>query len=206
MTSPQLIAPQEAGKPVVFERHGRAETNSQHVAACFEKRHADVIRGIRSLVATEPSLSERNFAFTEYADSRGKMHPAYDMDRDGFTLIAMGFTGPKALRFKMAYIAEFNRMEAALHAPAANDDAPDQDREFSHWPMDEIRAKRGVVEMYRMTYGPPIGPMDGSPAWFSSAAGWAHRDRAAKCVTTVLAHRFKIGHDVAMGRLSVAGV
>jgi Rha family phage regulatory protein len=154
MTISDMDPASGAGKPLVVAHDGRAETNSQNVAGCFDRRHADVIRAIRALLKAEPTLSQRNFALAEYIDGQGKNRPTYDMDKDGFTLIAMGFTGPKAFKFKLAYIAEFNRMEAALNAPPANDDAPNPHREFPDWPLDELRAKRAVIDMYRMTFGP----------------------------------------------------
>jgi hypothetical protein len=77
---------------------------------------------------------------------------AYDMDRDGFTLLAMGFTGPNALHFKWAYIQAFNRMEAELHSKPARQQG--ERRPFPEWPVDEIRAMTAVVEMYRRMYGP----------------------------------------------------
>ncbi|MPM83829.1 hypothetical protein SDC9_130898 [bioreactor metagenome] len=69
-----------------------------------------------------PSLPDehlRNFAQVSVEVEAGNgakgCYPAYRMTRDGFTLLAMGFTGKKALQFKLAYIDAFNRMEAKLH-------------------------------------------------------------------------------------------
>ncbi|MCL8384137.1 Rha family transcriptional regulator [Xanthobacter aminoxidans] len=97
---------------------GRPVTNSRDVARYFGKRHDDVLKAIKSLLDQAPSIA-RNFAANEVEVKVGfgtRKSPTYDMDRDGFTLLAMGFTGPKALQFKMAYIAEFNAMEAELNA------------------------------------------------------------------------------------------
>ena len=143
-----------AGKPIVVANHGRAITNSRNVADCFEKRHGNVVRNIKNLLTAMPPASQLTFELAEYMDDQGKSRPSYNMDRDAFTLVAMSFTGPKALRFKLAYIAEFNRMEAALHRPAANDDQPGDHRQFPDWPMDELRAKRGVIDTYRKAFGP----------------------------------------------------
>ena len=57
---------------------------------------------------TDPFVAEA------YTDQQGKWRPMYRMTRDGFTFLVMGFTGEKAARFKWLYIAEFNRIEAAL--------------------------------------------------------------------------------------------
>lgn len=99
--------------PIVFESGGQVRTSSRDVADMFDKRHADVLRTIDDLMAVEPD-TERNFALSSYNDPTGRSLRAFDMDRDGFTLLAMGFTGAKALKFKMAYIQAFNRMETAL--------------------------------------------------------------------------------------------
>jgi Rha family phage regulatory protein len=88
---------------------------STEVAAQFGKRHADVIRAIESLLQELPPEGVRNFAYTPLTnDQNGQTYPAYRLTRDGFTLLAMGFTGSKALAFKLAYIEAFNRMEHML--------------------------------------------------------------------------------------------
>ena len=86
---------------------GQITTTSNQVAEHFGKRHADVIRAIRKLDAPA-EFTERNFALSEFTDSTGRVLPAYRITRDGFTLLAMGFNGTKALKFKLAYIAAFN--------------------------------------------------------------------------------------------------
>lgn len=97
------------------DMHDTARVSSLKVANCFSKRHADVIRAIENAISPNSGLSkdfnERNFALVKYRDSKGEMRPAYAMTRDGFTLIAMGFTGKKAMQFKEAYIRRFNEME-----------------------------------------------------------------------------------------------
>ncbi len=101
-------------------RDGKPTATSLQIAESFEKRHDDVIRAIRNLIADlrvtdgGPEFNVRNFADIIYTDSRGRTQSAYALTRDGFTLLAMGFTGEKALQFKMAYIDAFNRMEAEL--------------------------------------------------------------------------------------------
>jgi Rha family phage regulatory protein len=138
--------------PVVFIQNGQVRATSRDVSGYFGKRHADVVRAIRGLIELEPGLSQRTFALAEYIDEQGKPRIAYDMDRDGFTLLAMGFTGPQALHFKWAYIQAFNRMEAKLDGQHAREKA--EHKSFPDWPVDEIRAMTAVVEMYRRAYGP----------------------------------------------------
>ena len=86
-------------------------TTSLKVAEHFEKEHKNVIQAIENLAAENSAASF--FKETTYK-SRGKEYPMYEMDRDGFSLLAMGFTGEKALKWKLDYIKAFNAMEAEL--------------------------------------------------------------------------------------------
>lgn len=103
-------------------------TTSLKVAEVFEKRHDRVIRAIEDILANlaeiEPEqvttklgngVSTPLFRKATYqAEEGGRKYPFYYMNRDGFTLLAMGFTGKKALEFKLAYIAAFNAMADVL--------------------------------------------------------------------------------------------
>lgn len=107
--------------PVVFERDGRVFANSRDVAAYFEKRHDHVIRDIDNLMKDlpAPNLGTALFIESSYADANGQERRCFDMTRDGFSLLAMGFTGSKALGFKLRYIEQFNAMETTLRNPLA---------------------------------------------------------------------------------------
>lgn len=85
------------------------------MAETFEKLHKDVLESIRN-IQTDLSTAEFSALFyeAEYKASNGKSNPMYYMNRDGFTLLAMGYTGEKAMRFKLAYIKQFNQMEELL--------------------------------------------------------------------------------------------
>lgn len=88
---------------------------SLDIAETFQKEHKDVlesIRGIESVLSTA-EFSALFFSAT-YKASNGKSNPMYYMNRDGFTLLVMGYTGEKAMKFKLAYIRQFNAMEMAL--------------------------------------------------------------------------------------------
>lgn len=109
-------------RPIVIARDGKASANSRDVAAFFGKNHRDVLRAIDDLIASAPEVGLRNFAQTPYLEpTTGQTYRMYDMDRDGFTLLAMGFTGGKALRWKLAYIEAFNALESALRDRPAID-------------------------------------------------------------------------------------
>ncbi|OAU79653.1 antirepressor [Lacticaseibacillus rhamnosus] len=96
---------------LVIMHKKQAVTTSLRVAEVFGKDHKHVLETISNLAAEKSAA--KFFAETTY-DNRGKQYPMYYMNRDGFTLLAMGFTGKKALQFKIQYIQAFNSMEATL--------------------------------------------------------------------------------------------
>jgi Rha family phage regulatory protein len=78
-----------------------------------------VLRDLSAVIAQCPAhFNAINFEAVEFTDAKGEQRPAYRITRDGFTLLAMGFTGKRALAFKLAYIEAFNKMEAALRGAA----------------------------------------------------------------------------------------
>lgn len=92
-------------------------TNSRVVAEAFEKEHKNVLAAIDDLIEKKPQLRGLKFQPTEETVRVGAAPRSmrfFEMDRDGFTLVAMGFTGAKALDWKLAFIEAFNRMEAEL--------------------------------------------------------------------------------------------
>lgn len=97
---------------------GRPVTSSRIVAEYFGKQHKDTLRAIRDLIADAPELErERNFALTEEEQKIGattRKIPLYWMDQKGFCILAMGFTGARALEFKCAFYDEFERMNNEL--------------------------------------------------------------------------------------------
>lgn len=100
------------------ERDGKAVVSSRDIARVFEKRHDHVLRDIKNIIANDADWCLPNFGEMSYPDSYGRSQTEYAMTRDGFTLLVMGYTGEKAMRFKKAYIAAFNEMERRLQAPA----------------------------------------------------------------------------------------
>ena len=99
--------------PEVIVFGNRPMVSSLQVAQHFGKRHDNVIRDIKRLEIPE-KFYLLNFAEITYEDSRGRKQPAYLMTRDGFALLAMGFTGKKAMEWKIRYIEAFNAMERKL--------------------------------------------------------------------------------------------
>ncbi|MCG0943730.1 antirepressor [Lactiplantibacillus plantarum] len=80
------------------------------MAEVFEKNHRDVLKAITNLKKDVRNFAQM-FSETNIPDSYGRNRRAFYMNRDGFTLLAMGFTGDKALKFKLQYIEAFNSME-----------------------------------------------------------------------------------------------
>lgn len=101
---------------------GQITTTSLQVAEHFGKRHDRVLRAIRNLIADLPADHLPIFGEiqidVDLGMGRTRQDPAFRLTRDGFTLLAMGFTGKEALQWKLAYLGAFNKMEAALTAPA----------------------------------------------------------------------------------------
>ena len=108
-------------KDVVITRNNDGElvVTSRQVAEDFEKRHSDVLDKISGLIREiEPTEnSARYFINSFYVDAKGEKRKEFLLTRDGFSLLVMGFTGSKALKWKLKYIEAFNKMEQAIKNP-----------------------------------------------------------------------------------------
>lgn len=104
----------------------QAITNSLLVAEKFGKEHRHVLDAIRELVkGCAENSAIPMFEETTYVNSQNKQeYPMFIMNRDGFTLLSMGFTGKKALQFKLDYINAFNTMEKAIRTPVGQPLSP----------------------------------------------------------------------------------
>ncbi len=98
---------------LVIMKDQQAVTSSLQVAGVFEKRHDHILRDIESIKEDVPNFGEMFFKGKE-PDSYSRERKVYFMNRDGFALLAMGFTGKKALNFKLKYIKAFNQMESEV--------------------------------------------------------------------------------------------
>lgn len=94
----------------------QAVTSSLQVAENFEKSHKHVLEAIDNKIQSAENSADYKKMFCEgtYQDTRGRNQKMYYMNRDGFTFIAMGFTGSKADTFKLKYIEAFNKMESHI--------------------------------------------------------------------------------------------
>ena len=112
----ELIPKNEYG--LFADKKDIVRVDSLYVTEFFEKNHKEVLRDIRNIAAPNSGLSkefaERNFALGSYKDKQNQKRPCYYLTRDGFTILVMGYTGKKALRFKELYIRRFNEMEELI--------------------------------------------------------------------------------------------
>ena len=114
---------------LVFIKRGQAVCDSLQVAENFGKLHKNVVRSIVNLLENKAIINElknelvgnglknepvKMFKESQYKDAKGEYRKMYLMNRDGFTLLAMGFTGQEALIWKLKYISAFNAMEQTL--------------------------------------------------------------------------------------------
>jgi Rha family phage regulatory protein len=100
---------------ILKEENGQVLASSREVAEKFGKRHDSVLRDIDNLIKSDSTiLWSEMFRETTYTNSRGKNYRCFDMNRDGFSLLCMGFTGKEALEWKLKYINAFNQMEEKL--------------------------------------------------------------------------------------------
>ena len=99
---------------VFRDQNDQVITTSLLVAETFEKEHRNVLKAIRKLMSATNVAVAQMFDETTYVNEQGKEQPMFFMNRDGFTLLAMGFSGERALKFKVDYINAFNAMEEEL--------------------------------------------------------------------------------------------
>lgn len=106
---------------IVFRgENDQAVISSLLIAEKFGKEHKHVLDAIRELIkGCAENSADPMFEETTYINERNKQaYPMFLMNRDGFTLLAMGFTGKKAMQFKLEYIKAFNKMEAIIKEQA----------------------------------------------------------------------------------------
>lgn len=94
---------------ILSTQNGEPVASSREVAKSFGKEHKHVLAAIRQILAAENSATK--FFHETAFEYRGQRFPEYLMNRDGFALLAMGFTGKEAVTWKLKYIEAFNQME-----------------------------------------------------------------------------------------------
>lgn len=105
--------------------NNKVVTTSLQVSKVFEKTHYNVLRDIRNLECSSDFQAfnfECSFYLRKLPNNATKKEPMYYITRDGFTFLAMGFTGKIAAKFKEAYINAFNEMEERLRGTTIKED------------------------------------------------------------------------------------
>lgn len=147
---------------LVFKcRNDQVLTNSLLVAEKFGKEHKHVLDAIRELIqGCAETSADPMFVETIYVNEQNRQeYPMFVMNRDGFTLLAMGFTGKKALKFKLDYIAAFNAMERSLKEIKT----PQTYAEALRRLADEVEAKEQI--QYQLEQ--KTEQLDESKEWYS---------------------------------------
>ena len=99
---------------LVSVSNGKVVVTSKQVSDHFGKVHRQILRDIRDLISDSGEFGQYSFVLSSYKSLQNKELPCYEMTRDGFSLLAMGFTGKKAIEWKIKYINAFNKMEAEI--------------------------------------------------------------------------------------------
>lgn len=134
----------------LFNKEGKILASSREVAEKFGKSHNHVLRDIEDIISKSdcPNLDSEMFVESTYQTSRGKIYKCYLMNRDGFSLLAMGFTGKKALEWKLKYIKAFNEMEEKLKTGSyLSEEEKLKLQLFSKDPLKVVSAHKRLVEL-----------------------------------------------------------
>ena len=132
---------------ILSTQNGEPVVSSREVAKNFGKEHKDVLKAINNLVA-QNCAAKSMFHLSDF-ENRGKKYPMYLMNRDGFSLLAMGFTGKEALEWKLKYIQAFNEMEKQL-AHIKEKRSKHDEGHTGHLPADSVLETSGPVPQLRL--------------------------------------------------------
>lgn len=191
---------------LVFKgRNDQVLTNSLLVAEKFGKEHKHVLDAIRELIqGCAETSADPMFVETIYVNEQNRQeYPMFVMNRDGFTLLAMGFTGKKALKFKLDYIAAFNAMERSLKEIKT----PQTYAEALRRLADEVEAKEQI--QYQLEQ--KTEQLDESKEWYSIKR-WAKKHnmnwrcinwRRMKALSYGLGYEIKKIFDANYGQVNI---
>lgn len=169
---------------LVMVNNDRVVTTSLQVADYFGKEHRNVLKAIRE-IDCDPNFTQLNFEpclyISELRNGVKRELPMYYLTRDGFTLLAMGFTGKKAMQFKIAYINAFNEMEDILRSGQENRYA------LSILKSELVKVNKNLrraITVGRLKHGNAYGPAGDIPSSFSLY----EQDSFIKNVKNIMAH------------------
>ncbi|EEM6849664.1 Rha family transcriptional regulator [Salmonella enterica subsp. enterica serovar Montevideo] len=108
-------------RDMVMVSGGSVLTTSIKVAEFFGKSHKNVLRKIRQTISECPDdFARLNFEPADFIDKNGDIQPMFNMTKDGYMLVVMGFTGKTAMKIKVAYIQAFNWMAELIRQSKAS--------------------------------------------------------------------------------------
>lgn len=113
--SNNLVVNKKCDRELVYIENNKIFTDSRTIAEVFGKGHDKVLRDIRELKCSE-KFRQANFGESTYINKQNKKMPCYILTENGFAMVAMGYTGNKAIQFKERYIEEFDRMRQVLES------------------------------------------------------------------------------------------
>ena len=178
---------------LVFKgRNDQVLTNSLLVAEKFGKEHKHVLDAIRELIqGCAETSADPMFVETIYVNEQNRQeYPMFVMNRDGFTLLAMGFTGKKALKFKLDYIAAFNAMERSLKEIKT----PQTYAEALRRLADEVEAKEQI--QYQLEQ--KTEQLDESKEWYSIKRWAKEQNMNWRCINwrRMKALSYGLGYEI----------
>lgn len=146
---------------LIYLKNDEAVTTSLQVAEVFHKRHDTVLRSIENLVSESENTKLWFHRSTYKTEGNNKSYPMYYMNRDGFSLLVMGFTGKKALDWKIKYIEAFKQMESYINFRKADRQIQKNSMQFLHdnlempTPKDYMKANTIANKCVSTMYGHP---------------------------------------------------
>lgn len=171
--SKMLIPTNEFG--IFVDNKDTARISSLDVAKMFDKKHYNVIRDIENITEPKSGLSKDftklNFEVSNYKDNTGRKLKSYNLTRNGFTILVMGYTGEKAMKFKEMYIKRFDNMEKFIHTLITT---------RKDFPL--------LTDNIKLLHENP------KPYHFSNEC-----DMINKLVTGMTAKKFRVAHDIPKG-------
>ena len=146
---------------LIYLKNDEAVTTSLQVAEVFHKRHDTVLRSIENLVSESENTKLWFHRSTYKTEGNNKSYPMYYMNRDGFSLLVMGFTGKKALDWKIKSIEAFKQMESYINFRKADKQIQKNSMQFLHdnlempTPKDYMKANTIANKCVSTMYGHP---------------------------------------------------
>ena len=162
-------------------KDGQPMADSLTVAKRFDRKHKNVLQAIQNLECSD-EFARLNFQPCEYTGNTGgisRKYPMYLMTRDGFSFLAMGFTGAKAAHWKEAYIKAFNRMEAEIRGRSEPREAERKLHETERELLDIYRDHLQLIR-HNKRRGSKLTPEEKQQIYILTHRGYSHHYIARK--------------------------